>query len=402
MSLRADLRALPRAVWVQCVATFVNRAGTMVLPFLLLYLTRDLGLSPSTAGALVALYGATALVTAPFAGRLCDRVGTLRMMTASLLLSGLVLLAFPVARTPFAVAIATVLWAVVSELFRPASLAAIASAVGPEQRKTAFAVNRLAINLGMSLGPALGGFLATWSYGALFVVDGLTSLAAAAILAKAGRPERPHATESHEERKADVPPAHRDRHLLVLLLGVLPVAVVFFQHIAAMALFLVRDLGWTEASYGLLATLNTLLVVAFEVPLNSAMARWPARKALPLGAVLTGAGFGLLAFAHAPGMVIASVVVWTFGEIVLFPGLNAAVADLAPEARRGEYMGLYMMAFNLAFAIGPWAGTLILEKRGGPTLWTGAFLAGLLSAILLSRIGPASRATAGEKPRDEP
>jgi MFS family permease len=163
-----------------------------------------------------------------------------------------------------------------------------------------------------------------------------------------------------------------------------------------MALFLVRDLGWTEASYGLLATLNTLLVVAFEVPLNSAMARWPAGKTLALGSVLTGAGFGLLAFAHAPGMVVFSVVVWTFGEIVLFPGLNAAVADLAPEARRGEYMGLYMMAFNLAFAVGPWAGTAILERWGGSTLWAGAFLAGLLSAMLLWRTAATPRTAAGE------
>ncbi len=397
MPLRADLRALPRAVWVQCAATLVNRAGTMVLPFLLLYLTRDLGLPPSSAGAIVALYGATALVTAPFAGRLCDRVGTHRMMTASLLLSGLVLLAFPVARTPLAVALATVLWAVISEVFRPASLAAIASAVGPDQRKTAFAVNRLAINLGMSLGPALGGFLATFSYGALFIADGLTSLAAAAILAKAGRPDRDHAAERLDAARPLGPPAHRDPRLLQLLLGVLPVAVVFFQHAAAMALFLVRDLGWSEAQYGLLATLNTLLVVAFEVPLNAAMAHWPAGKTLALGSVLTGAGFGLLAFAHAPVMVVVSVVVWTFGEIVLFPGLNAAVADLAPEARRGEYMGLYMTAFNLAFAIGPWAGTVVLETRGGPTLWAGTFLAGLLSAILLSRtVTPRVGAEEGE------
>ncbi|MRR13501.1 hypothetical protein EG835_13850, partial [bacterium] len=97
----------------------------------------------------------------------------------------------------------------------------------------------------MSLGPALGGFLATWSYGALFVVDGLTSLAAAAILAKAGRPESVHAAEAHETARPDTPPAHRDRRLLLILLGVLPVAIVFFQHAAAMALFLVRDLGFS-------------------------------------------------------------------------------------------------------------------------------------------------------------
>lgn len=385
MSLRADLRALPRAVWVQCAATFVNRSGTMVLPFLLLYLTRDMGLPPSTGGAIVALYGATALVTSPLAGRLADRVGPLRLMEASLLLSGLALLAFPLARTPWTVAAATVAWAVVSELFRPASLTAIAAAVAPENRKTAFAVNRLAINLGMSIGPALGGLLATVSYASLFVVDAVTSIAAAAILVKAGRPAEGPAPPSDAPRAGAAPPGHRDRHLLLLLLGVLPVAVVFFQHVAAMALFLVRDLGWSEAQYGLLATLNTLLVVALEVPLNSAMARWRTGPTLALGSLLTGAGFGLLAFAHAGPVVVVSVVVWTFGEIVLFPGLNAAVADLAPEARRGEYMGLYMTSFNLAFAIGPWAGTAVLERWGGTALWAGAFLAGLLSAILLSR-----------------
>ena len=386
MSLRADLRALPRAVWVQCLATFVNRAGTMVFPFLLLYLTRDLGLAPAKAAGIVALYGVTALLFAPFAGRLCDRFGPIRLMTVSLLLTGLVLLAFPLGRTPAAVAVATIVWAVVSELFRPASLTAIADAVGPEGRKTAFAVSRLAINLGMSIGPALGGVLATWSYTALFVADGLTSLAAAVILARAGGPEARRTADLSAAAPEPSRPAHLDTRLLLLLAGVLPVAAVFFQHVAAMALFLVRDLGWSEVQYGLLATVNTLLVVAFEVPLNSAMSRWPASRALPLGALLTGAGFGLLALGHLPGVVVLAVVVWTFGEIVLFPGLNAAVADLAPESRRGEYMGLYMMSFNLAFAIGPWAGTAALERWGAPALWAGTFVTGLLSALVLSRV----------------
>ena len=101
----------------------------------------------------------------------------------------------------------------------------------------------------MSLGPALGGFLATWSYGALFVVDGLTSLARGGDPREGGTPRaRCTAGGAGTARVAGTPPAHRDRRLLLLLLGVLPVAVVFFQHVAAMALFLVRDLGCSEAS----------------------------------------------------------------------------------------------------------------------------------------------------------
>jgi len=154
----------------------------MVLPFLVVYLTRERRFTPGEAGVALGLYGAAAIVAGPVSGRLSDRIGALPIMRIALLLSGSMLLIFPLAHSHAAVYGMTILWAACAELFRPASLAAITHAVTPEQRKPAYALNRLAINLGMSIGPALGGFLATVSFRAMFVVDAFTTILAGVLL----------------------------------------------------------------------------------------------------------------------------------------------------------------------------------------------------------------------------
>ena len=387
MTLRSDLARLPAEAWALFLATLINRTGTMVLPFLVLYLTRSLGFPAGTAGAMLAVYGVASIAAAPLAGRLSDRIGARPIMLTSLLSTGLILLLFPLAKTLVAVTLATVLFALANELFRPASLSVVTSLVQPDLRKQAFSVQRLAINLGMSVGPAVGGFLAQTSFLSLFVVDGVTSLLAFAVLAFApwraasgGTGRRP----GHVD--LNVTAGLHDRRLLFFLVALLPAAVVFFQHESSMALFVVQDLGLTATVYGLLHTVNTVLIVFLEVPLNSFMGRYPHRTSLVLGALLTGAGFGALVFARTAFAVALTVVIWTFGEMFLLPSLAAYVADLAPEERRGEYMGLYTMAFGGAFALGPWAGTLVLTRFGGNTLWIGAFCCGLVSALLFSRL----------------
>lgn len=383
MNAWRELARLPRRMWVLAAATLVNRAGTMALPFLPLYLTRSLGFTPGQAGAIIALYGAVSFVVAPLSGRLCDLWGTQRLMTVSMAASGLAMLVFPLARSLPAVVVMTVVWGVATEAFRPAGMTAVAESATPEMRKQAYALHRLAINLGMSVGPALGGFLAGFSFPALWAVDGLTSIAAAGVLALAGT------AAATAPAPSEAPPSVRglaDSRLRYCLLAFVPVAVVFFQHEGAMPLFLVRDLGFSEVFYGLQFTLNTLLIVALEVPLNHATAHWPARRALALGSLLFAVGFGALAFARTPWEVSATTVVWTFGEMILLPGMSAYVSDIAPAARRGEYMGLYMMSFSVAFMVGPWAGLFALQHWGPAVLWGCVFVAGALSALLLARV----------------
>jgi MFS family permease len=380
------LAGIPRALWVLAVSTFVNRSGTMFLPFLILYLTKEMGIAPSTAGGVFALFGLGALVAGPFAGHLADRFGAVRMMRTSLVVSGALLLLVPFAHSLASISALTLLLALSGEAFRPASLSVISHLAPPDQRKAAFALQRLAINLGMSFGPALGGFLAAVSWPALFYVDGATSLLAAALLVfffpkdvsiTSGPPSGPAAPRRE---------GLRDPALVYFLCALVPVGIVFFQHETSMSVYVVRDLGFAVWVFGLLHTVNTLLIVFLEVPLNLAMSHWPHRRALPLGAALVAAGFGGLAFAHSLPAVILTIVIWTFGEMVLLPGMASWVAEVAPPASRGTYMGLYTMAFNLAVVVGPPLGTALLERSGGRALWLTMLGLGLVSAALFTRV----------------
>ena len=117
-----------------------------------------------------------------------------------------------------------------------------------------------------------------------------------------------------------------------------------------------------------------------------ATAHWPTRIVLAFGAALTGLGFGALLFAWDEWSVAATVVVWTFGEMILFPGLAAYVSDLAPPDRRGAYMGLYTMAWGVAFTVGPFLGNLVYEHWGSATVWSGCLVLAAIATLVLWRL----------------
>ena len=372
----------------------------MALPFLVLYLTEHLGVSASLAGLAVSAYGVGGVITAPIAGRLCDRIGPFTIMRSSLALTGILLLVIPLVHSFAMVVGLTFVWALVADAGRPATLSAHTETIAPEQRKAAIAVNRLGVNLGMSVGPAVGGFLAVVSFPLLFVVDGLTSLAAAGVLTTLLWSSRRSLAAVHRlavEHDHDRPRAktrHRegmgvlsDRPAMAFFVAMFLIGLVFMQHQGAMPLYLVRDLHYRESFYGMLFMLNTLIIVAVEVPLNLAMSRWSHRHATMLGVLLFAIGFGALGIVHSAIAITATVVVWTFGEMVLFPVSTAYVADLAPPGRSGEYMGAYSSTFSLALIVGPWAGTAALDHFGPIVAWSGVFACGLVSfgVIAMSR-----------------
>jgi len=377
----SGLKGLRREVWVLFAAALVNRAGTMALPFLVLFLTRAREWPAQRAGLALTAFGLGSLLTAPLSGRLADRIGAGRVLKASLLLCGLLMVLVPYVRGTAATLALVFAWAVVGDAYRPANMALLSHLSDPEQRKSAYALNRLALNLGMSIGPAVGGFLAAYSYAALFWVDGATSFLAGMVALLFLGPSLPVPTPGEETGGRPPASALRDGRFLAFMALLLPVGLVFFQLSGALPLFVVHDLKLGEAAFGILFTVNTLLIVVLEIPLTGATARWPHGVTLPLGAALVGIGFAATALATGFWSAAASVVVWTFGEMVLFPASNAAVSDLAPPQRRGEYMGLYSATFSLSLAAGPYLGTALLAARGPAVLWSLCGLLCLVSAV---------------------
>ena len=388
------LDGLPREVWLLFATNLINRAGMMVLPFLVLYLTTELRFTAGQAGLAFALYGGAAIIAGPIAGWLSDRIGALPIMRASLLLSGGVLLLFPLARTRPTVYAITVLWSACAELFRPASLAAITHVVAPEQRKAAYALNRLAINLGMSIGPALGGFLAAVSFRAMFVVNAVTTLLSGVVLlvARWRSPTGGAVDDTDQvEQRSSGRNLVRDTRLMAFLSAAFLVGIVFYQHESALPLYMVQYLNLSPAFYGTLFTINTLLIVAFEVQLNRATAHWPNAWALFSGCMLFAVGFGALRFVVSASGILITVVIWTFGEMMLFPAMAAHLGEIAPENRRGAYMGAYSMSLSIALTVGPWLGTQLLATAGPAGVWSLMFALGALAAVLMVFAAPQRR-----------
>ena len=385
------LKELPRNMWYIAVAALINRAGTMVLPFLALYLTREMKESASSAGLVITIYGLGALLTAPFVGKLSDLLGELKLMKISLIASCITLIIFSFFNNYISIALITFCWAIINEAFRPANMSLISKVVSPKQRRPAFALNRLAVNLGMSIGPLLGGFLAMMNFTLIFYVDAVTSLLAGLFLIFVPWENLPakklkDKVKDKLNKTTTSKSVYKDFHFLYYLIALLPVPIVYLQHQAAMPLFLVNNLNFSESTFGALFTINTVMIILFEVPLNNLLINWRDKVALSVGALLVGIGFGAMAFAHNIYSIIITIVIWTLGEMILFPASSAFVAELAPDEKRGEYMGVYQMTFSFSFTIGPWLGTLILQHFGAAILWSGAFIFCLISAILFLRM----------------
>ena len=380
------LKDLPHNMWVLFWATLINRSGTMVLPFLALYMTRHFGYTEADAGLVLAVYGVGALITAPAIGKISDKVGSLRIMKTSLFLTGFMFFVYTFISNYYFILGFTFFLAIINEAFRPANLSLISEVVTPAQRRTAFALNRLAINLGMSIGPVVGGLLTLINFSIIFYVDGITSLIAVLFLVTS-KWEKLENQENPGVLAGSGEPKHlgalKDKNLIFFLFALIPVVMVFFQHMSTMPLFLVHDLGFSAATYGALTIVNTGLIILIEVPLNNYLSTWSDKKNLTIGAVLTAIGFGGMAFAHDIPFLIITIIIWTFGEMIVFPASAAYVSEIAPAKNRGEYMGFFQMSFSISFMVGPWLGSVVLENYGSFSLWIGAFVFCIVSAIMM-------------------
>ena len=386
----SGLKNIPKNIWLLAAATLINRSGTMVLPFIALYANQVLNASKSDAGLVLAAYGVGAFISAPFSGKLSDKIGTMRQMKISLFSTGSFLLLYSFI-TDFTLFLAlTFIWAILSEAFRPASMAFISDEITSDRRKTAFALHRLAINLGMSIGPVVGGILSTINFHLLFYINAFSSLAAGVFLTFSHFEKHETVQKENEVTEPVVPRQKvsviKDRKLIYFLLALIPVEIVFFQHIGALPLFIVSDLGFTNAVFGILTAVNTVLIIFIEVPLNDSMRHWDDKKSLALGAFLSSIGFGLMAFTNTIPPIVALIVVWTFGEMIFFPSSGEYVARIAPEKQRGEYMGYFQMAFSFAFMVGPWLGATALDLYGPFNLWIGCLVFGLISTVMMLRL----------------
>jgi MFS family permease len=382
-SLRANLRALPRPVWILFGGTFVNRFGMFVMPFLVIYLTRR-GYSVAQSGLAISAYGGGHLIASMLGGHLADRIGRRLTIACSMFVSSAAMLALSQASAYPAILGITLIAGAAAEMYRPAAGALIGDLVAPEQQVTAFAVFRLALNLGYAAGPATAGLLADHSFFYIFIADAATSFAYGVIALVA----LPHGVRSRSKEERDggaVSHALTNRPFLLFLAATLCITWIEYQVHATFPLY-VQSLGYTVKTYGLLISLNGAIVAVFELALTGLTQRFKPQPVIAIGYALFALGYALTGLAHSIPLLIVAVMVWTSGEMIFAPVTGAYVTNLAPEQYRGRYQGMWTLMWSIGMLLGPFLGTLLFQQHAN-VYWPVIACAGVVGATLALTAG---------------
>jgi predicted MFS family arabinose efflux permease len=387
----ASYSGIPRAIWFLSLVNLINRCGGMVISFLTLYLTQELGFDIRQAGYVMGFFGLGALAGAFIGGKLTDRFGYFGVQFWSLLLNGAMLLLLLLVRDFWTMCAAVFTMSLMSEMFRPANSVAIARHSDAATQTRSVSLYRMSANLGWTVAPAFGGILvAVAGWPALFWVDGLTCMGAALMLVwkmprKASTEPAPTGAQAGGEAAASTTSdnPYRDRTFLwftgLTLLG----AIVFMQLLWTVPVFFKEVYHWTEAQIGMMVAMNGLVVFLVEMPL---VFRIDGRRSqlahVRTGLILYAAAYACFLLPFGPVWVaLAYIIAISVGEIFVMPFSSNYVYQRSWGQKQGQYMALYTMAYSVANIIAPLFGTQIIAVWGYGTLW--AWVAGLALAVWL-------------------
>jgi predicted MFS family arabinose efflux permease len=379
-----------REIWLLTLVTFVNRAGTMVVPFLSLYLTQDMHLSLEQVGWIMSSFGAGSVVGSWLGGKLADRLGFYDVMIGALLTSGVafIVLQYVHGFLPFCIGIFALL--LLSDAFRPAMFVAIRAYAPPESRTRAVTLIRLAINLGFSLGPAMGGLIiATWSYSGLFWVDGLTCLAAMALML-AGLPRKQARKDDQAAKSVALRSPYRDGPYLFFLLTTVLICVPFLQYFSTIPLFYSEVHHLSEFAIGVLLGMNGLLIFLIEMPLIKYCEdrTYERMRILVLSVALFALSFVVMNVFPNIAFLWVGMVLATVGEMLNFPFMNRFAYDRAEQGSPGAYMGLFTISWSVAHIIGHTLGLNLIAQFGYPATWwlfSGVLVVAMVMLYFLKR-----------------
>jgi predicted MFS family arabinose efflux permease len=380
---------LSRSTWLLSLVMLINRSGTMVVPFMTLYLTSpEMGYSIGEAGVVFGLFGLGAFSGAWCGGKLTDKIGYYYVQMIALLGGGVLFMILGQVKTYPLICLFTFLVSFVGEAFRPANSAAIAFYSKEENRTRSYALNRLAINLGWALGSAMGGILAKINYELLFWVDGCTNIAAALLMWIALKPVRQQPHHAKPVAEKPVLSAYRDKTYLVFISITLLFAACFFQVFTNLPVYFRRDLHLSEPYIGLLMAINGIIIALVEmVMVYKLEGKRNSLIYITFGVALAGLSFWLLNL-PGPAVLIAfsMILIITFGEIFSMPFMNSYWIARTQPSNRGQYAGLYVMSWSAAQTLGPMGGAQLAEHYGFNVLWWTAGALSLVAAFAFGRL----------------
>lgn len=364
-------QGLSKEVWFLALTTLVNRTGAMVVPFLSLYLTNFLEFSLEQVGWIMSCYGIGSVAGVFIGGKMADRIGYYKVMYMSLLGTGLVFFSIQFISDFYTLCLGVFVLTIVSDTFRPAVWVALDDYSEEDNRTRSVTLIRLAINLGFSMGPALGGLLITYiSYRSLFWVDGLTCFVAGLIIIKFLSQK---SKVKKKNKQTDLPKLspYRDGRYLIFWFAMFLIGFTFMQYFSTIPLYYSQRLDLNEDKIGLMLALNGLLIFLLEMPIVHSLekGKLESLKIVIGGSFLLLLSFLVLNIGPWIGLAVIGIVFMTFGEMLGFPFSNSYALDRSKLGNQGAYMAFYSMSFSVAHILGPNIGMQFSARFGFETTW---------------------------------
>jgi len=380
-----NFKGFRREVWILALITFINRAGTMVLPFLSKYLKENLHFTYGQVGWIMVAFGLGSMLGSWLGGKLSDKIGFYKIMIFSLFTSGILFFTLQYITSFWGLCFGMFTIMAIADMFRPAMFVSLSVYAKPENRVRALSLVRLSVNLGFAAGPTLGGLIILgMGYQGLFWVDGSTCIIAILIFAFSVKEKKkiPLAVGELPEkiiRKS----IYKDKPFWLLLFTTFIIAMVFFQVFTTLPLYHHEKFGLTEFQTGMLLSLNGLLVFLLEMPIVSRIERKKINKIkiISYGALCVALGYYILLIDSWVFILVISIVLLTLGEIFAFPFSNAVALNRAPKGQEGQYMGLFTMSFSLAHIACSKTGLDIIAHFGYQTNWVVMGTLGMLAVL---------------------
>jgi len=377
-----SFRGFSREIWILTIVTFINRAGTMVLPFLSKYLKEDLHFSYREVGWVIVCFGLGSMIGSWLGGKFSDKLGFYKIMIFSLFTSGILIFCVQFVTSLIGLCLAMFFIMIIADMFRPAMYVSLGVYAKPENRTRAFTLVRLAVNLGFAAGPALGGLIIMGiGYKGLFWIDGASCVISILIFALLVKEKKKLAHEEHQNfEKAIVKSVFKDAPFWIFLLGSYLTAMVFFQLFTTLPLYQSEWYHITEFQTGLLMSMNGLIIFFLEMPMVNYFERKNVNKLkiIFLGTFLVSLSYFTLLINIWSGILIIGMLLITFGEMLNFPFSNTFAMGRAPKGHEGRYMALYTMSFSLAHITSAKLGLEIIARFGYQTNW---FVMGIMGLI---------------------
>ena len=343
----------------------------MVVPFLTIYCTQKLNFSIVQAGMIMSIFGLGSVFGAFIGGKITDKIGFYYLQVGALLSGGLMFILIGFLESFLSLALGTFILSMCNESFRPANSTAVAYYSNENTRTRSYSLNRLAVNLGWSFGGALGGFIASYDYHLLFILDGATNILSAILLMKLLPVVKKQKTEKHEHEKPLILSAYRDKLYLVFILLTTLFASCFFQLFTLQTVFFKSEWHLSEQFIGGLMAMNGLIIVGTEMVIVSNLeGRKPPLFLIGTGIIIAAISYTILNLMPAAAWAaLISIILITIGEMLSMPFMNTFWISRSEESNRGEYAGLYTIAWSVAQIIGPIYGAFLIDYGGYSLFW---------------------------------